>query len=219
MIRCVVFDFDGTLVDSNAIKTQTFYTIAQRYDPDGATVADVLGRCFRGDRYTITKEIARELMARGRLPTQPSVETWATQWSRTYTTTCENAIANCAEVPGTSSVLKWLRLQQMPLFVNSGTPTDALRQIIARRSLAVYFSGLYGTPATKAENLRKIRALTSTTESEILHVGDSDDDREAAAEFGCHFAGVVLNKESRFKQAPDFKLRNLEDLKDVLKRI
>jgi phosphoglycolate phosphatase-like HAD superfamily hydrolase len=219
MIRCVVFDFDGTLVDSNHVKTQTFYTITQCYDPNGSTVAEVLVRCSQGDRYTITREIARELMARGRLPTQPSVEAWATEWSQSYTITCKKAISNCAEVPGTSSILKWLSLQQIPLFVNSGTPTEALRQIIVLRSLAPYFSGLYGSPSTKVENLRKIQELTTTKENEILHIGDSDDDRKAAVEVGCHFGGVVLSKESRFKEAPEFKIENLEGLKRILDRI
>ena len=68
MIACVTFDFDGTLVDSNQVKVQSFYKIVEDYDPSGSTVTEVLQRCSHEDRYGITRELAREFMAKGLIP-------------------------------------------------------------------------------------------------------------------------------------------------------
>ena len=62
MIRCIVFDFDGTLVASNHIKLQVFYEVTHSYDPSGSTVTRILKQYPNKDRYGIFLEIAHELL-------------------------------------------------------------------------------------------------------------------------------------------------------------
>ncbi len=102
MIACVAFDFDGTLVDSNRVKVQSFYEIVEDYDPSGRTVTEVLQRCSNEDRYGITRALAREFIAKGLTPPQPGAEILGAQWAETYTAACEKAIVRCPEVPGAS---------------------------------------------------------------------------------------------------------------------
>lgn len=216
MIACVAFDFDGTLVDSNQVKVQSFYEIVEDYDPSGSTVTDVLQRCSNEDRYGITRELAREFMAKGLILPQPDEEILGLQWAETYTAACETAIASCQEVPGASGILSWLLKEGIPLYLNSKTPTEALNRLVTLRNLAHFFSGIYGAPASKLENLRHIQELTQAKPEEILFVGDSEDDRKAAAELGCHFAGVILCDNSRFKQSPPLHVTNLEQLRAIV---
>lgn len=217
MIACVAFDFDGTLVDSNQVKVQSFYEIVENYDPSGSTVTEVLQLCSNEDRYGITRALAREFMAKGLISQQAGEESLGLQWAETYTATCEKAIVRCPEVPGASEILTWLFNQGIPLYLNSRTPTKVLKRLVTLRNHAHYFSGIYGAPASKLENLYHIQELTQAKPDEILFVGDSEDDRKAAAEFGCHFAGVILHDNSRFRQIPTLYVTNLDELRAIVK--
>lgn len=219
MIACVAFDFDGTLVDSNQVKVQSFYKIVEDYDPSGCIVTEVLQRCSNEDRYGITRELARQFVAKGLIPPQPGAEILSLQWAETYTATCEATIVRCPEVPGASEVLSWLLNEGIPLYLNSKTPTKALNRLVTLRNLTHYFSGIYGAPASKLENLRHIQELTQAKPDEVLFVGDSEDDWKAAAEFGCHFAGVILDDNNRFRQIPSLHVTNLNELRAIVKNL
>ena len=219
MIACVAFDFDGTLVDSNQAKVQSFYEIVKDYDPGGFIVTEVLRRCSNEDRYGITRELAREFTAKGLTPPQPDVEFLAAQWAEAYTYACETAITRCREISGTSECLAWLLNEKIPLFINSRTPIGSLKRLLELRNLRHYFSGIYGAPASKLENLRLIQERTQAKPNEIIFVGDSEEDSEAAAALGCHFAGVILGDNSRFGQTPPLHVKNLEKLRAVVEHL
>ncbi len=202
MIRGIVFDFDGTLVDSNDIKLQTFYEVTKSHDPNGSTVTRVLKQFPDKDRYGLFQAIVRELFTKDPAILPKDVDRLSSQWAEAYTVRCEHAIGICEEVPGTSEALRWMFEQHLPIFINSRTPTMTLKRLVTSRSFHSFVSGIYGAPATKYDNLRFIENQVKAQPNEILFVGDSEDDRKAAQETGCHFVGVVLRDKSRFSAPP-----------------
>ena len=108
MLKCVVFDFDGTLVDSNDIKRETFFAVAHPWDSTGEVVAEVFKRWPAADRYKKTYKIAEGLISRGLLPKGSSVQEWASRLANEYTEQCETAIGSCAEMAGATQVLNEL---------------------------------------------------------------------------------------------------------------
>ena len=220
MIGCIVFDFDGTLVVSNHIKLQVFYEITHSYDPSGSTVTRILKQYPNKDRDGIFLEIAHELLVKNQIPKHQSQEVLATQWAEDYTFSCEQAIATCEEVPGTTETLRWISQQNIPIFINSRTPTPTLNRLVTLRSFDRYASKIYGAPATKTENLWHIQNLSQAHFQEILFVGDSEDDRKAALEVGCHFVGVVLGEQSRFSPPPPKPcITDLYQLQQIVKAL
>jgi len=220
MIGGIVFDFDGTLVDSNDIKLLTFYEVTKDHDPTGSTITRILTQFPNKDRYGIFQAIVRELFNKNLTVDPKNLEILASQWAEAYTVRCENAIEHCKEVPGASETLGWISGQRIPIFINSRTPTTTLKRLITLRSLHWYVSEVYGAPASKAENLRHIQNQTHAKPKEILFVGDSEDDREAALEVGCHFVGVVLGEKSRFSPPPPKPcITDLYQLQQIVKAL
>ncbi len=220
MIRCIVFDFDGTLVVSNHIKRQAFFEVVRSHDPSGMTVTRILQNYPNKDRYGIFLEITHELFVTNQIPKYQNPEALATQWAEAYTFSCEQAIATCEEVPGTSETLSWISQQNIPIFINSRTPTLTLNRLVTLRSFDRYASKIYGAPATKTENLWNIQNLSQAHFQEILFVGDSEDDRKAAIEVGCHFVGVKLGEQNRFSHPPPEKtISNLDQLQPIVRTL
>ena len=220
MIRGIVFDFDGTLVDSNDIKVQTFYEVTKSHDPTGSTVTRILKQFPDKDRHGLFHAIIRELFNKDLRILSQDLEILAAQWTEEYTVRCEKAIGNCKEVPGTSETLGWIFKQHFPIFINSRTPTTTLKRLVTLRSLHSYVSEIYGAPATKFENLQLIENQTQARPTEILFVGDSDDDREAAQKAGCHFVGVILGGKSRFSAPPpERRITNLYQLQQIVETL
>ena len=76
------------------------------------------------------------------------------------------------------------------LFIVSGTPEEELRVIVQHRGIGFYFSGIYGSPPVKKEHLERILASYDLSPKEVLYVGDSRSDYEAAKDTGVNFVAI-----------------------------
>ena len=200
MIRCVVFDFDGTLVDSNRIKHQSFLEIAKEFE-DGSLMAGILGREDAGDRYWVFEQFASAL----------SVKVDAIELADRYTQLCEKMITEAPEIVGASDALVCLGEEGKLLYINSATPIEPLAKLIRLRRMGHWFSGIYGAPKGKSENLEAIIAECGVQTSEVLMVGDNESDRAAAEQIRCHFVGI-RNNENNFLKRPFHLIDNLRIL-------
>lgn len=216
MIRCVAFDFDGTLVDSNGIKRQMFDEVVAGIDGGVTLMAEVLDE-ITGDRYEVFArfvQLARHLPpASGDRNEQP----WhlASALADEYTRRCEDAISTCAEISGATALLERLRDHDILAAVNSATPRQAVVAILERRGWGEAFAHVLGAPVGKAENLMQLAAITGFDRKEIAMVGDREEDRISALTFGCHF--VALKRPgSTFAVPPEHSITYLAQLPDVL---
>ena len=182
-IRCVVFDFDGTLVESNPIKRNTYFEILADTPGSRAVVETVLARSPGLDRHGVLACVHEELSEQGAEPLPAQQEL-----VESYSRTCEERVAECAPLPGALDTLAELRATHA-LYLDSATPGDALARVVQRRGWSEYFRGVRGGPASKLANLQWIAAREGIGSGEILYVGDGAADRDAAEHFGCWFLG------------------------------
>lgn len=177
MIRCVVFDFDGTLVMSNAIKREGFFAVTAAV-AGGRAAMEALLADPPGDRYAIFAAFA----ARFGLD--------AGELAEAYGAWCEAAILAAPERDGAAQLLARLKRDGIRIWINSATPEAPLRSVVAQRYPAGTFDGVLGGHGRKVPNLLAVMRSEGLGPEDLLMVGDGFDDRDAAAEIGCAFAGL-----------------------------
>lgn len=205
-IRCIAFDFDGTLVDSNHIKTTIFFEVAEAFAGDPSAMHDVL-RETRGDRF----EIFRMFVARSSRLEVPQAADPAAVLAGEYTRRCEQAIAACPAIPGAIQLLDALHRHGLLTAVVSATPHAALEAVIARRGWRPRFAHVLGSAVDKAASLRQLACQSGLGPREILMVGDRQVDKAGAETFGCAFVGLI-RPDSDFTEPPSLSLADLGEL-------
>jgi len=181
MIRCVVFDFDGTLVDSNRIKRESLFAVVESIAAGRDIMGQILSAPDRGDRYAVFERFA----GMAGLPSGSGGKL-----AQEYSDRCRTLIAACPEMPGAEAAMEALYARQCRLFINSATPEIDLRPIVQTRGFSRLLAGIFGGPATKAGNLHRILTLSGAPPRDLVVVGDGSDDREAADQIGCLFVPV-----------------------------
>lgn len=210
MIKVVVFDFDGTLVRSNAIKAACMASVAAR-EPGGAE-ALAAARALGGNRYRLFAEVARRLH-----PQAPdAAQTLAAQMIARYTRCCARGIIAAPGQDKARRVILALRRRGCRVFINSATPHVDLPELLVRRRLMPLLDGWYGGPRSKAANLRAIGRRTRAAPRQILMVGDGPDDKAGAQNAGTWF--VALTREGRLADRGPFAINDISLVVALLRR-
>ena len=99
MIKCVVFDFDGTLVKSNEIKRRVFYEVTEDIVGAGPVLDELFSVPDSGDRYNIFDALIKNL----KLGQEVGIS--AVYLSDLYTKICEHKISEAPEACGAFNTL------------------------------------------------------------------------------------------------------------------
>jgi len=179
-LRALILDFDGVLLESNRLKTESFAVVFARFPEHADSMmafheANVSATRYDKFRHLVTVKLHKSV-------DDPLVEELATAFSREMITRIER----CAWVPGAPAFLDRVR-GRLPVYLASATPQAELDDILSRRGLAGAFTEVYGCPPWT-----KDRAVTDVLErtggaSGVLFIGDSAGDQRAATRAGVEF--------------------------------
>jgi len=185
-ICSIVFDFDGTLIDSNRLKYDAYFELFPAKEDHARIICEVLSESFEQTRYVILEEILRRLGVEDHACMRNEVDKLAEQ----YNDIVVAGAKTCPEKVGAEEALKRFS-PRYRLYVNSTTPDASLKEIIRFRKWDGYFRGVFGYPHKKPETLLRIMALENLRSDQVLVVGDGESDRKSAAENGCPFVQVT----------------------------
>lgn len=185
MIKCLIFDFDGVVLESVEVKTEAY---RKMYLPFGQAVADkvVAHHLANGgiSRFEKFKIYHREFLNKDL--SESEVQQLATQFSNLV----ERLVLESPFVPGAEEFF-FKTKPQLPMFVASGTPEDELIRVVNHRHLAPFFKGVFGSPKSKSTIIQNILKMYGFDPREVLMVGDSINDYQPAQSNSIQFVGRV----------------------------
>lgn len=185
MIKVIVFDFDGVLVDSNRIKFDFFFELFPVFDHAArAALKETLIFMRERSRFDILRDIFSRLGVSG-----DKKENKVVEYALKYDEKVRSAITKIGLVPYAHNTISRLS-SQYRIYINSATPESSLLKTVAVLEIRDFFKEIYGGPATKEENLKKIMEAENVKGNETVVIGDGESDRRSAEACDCFFIGI-----------------------------
>lgn len=182
--KAIVLDFDGVLVDSNPIKSGTFYDIwPNGYENINTIVDSVLAG--QGDRYSYIKKIY------GILSELIELENGTEYYIDQYTQSVKNKIIKSGLKPDVPAFFN--AYKNKLLLINSMTPEKPLKEVVQLLNICPPIQEARGLPETKIEIFHYFMNKYQIDKKDMVFVGDSESDFKFSKELQIDFYGIISN--------------------------
>lgn len=192
-IKILVFDFDGTIVDSNELKDKAYFELFPLADEKTKEIIREISQGSRKTRYQIIKEILMALKFE-------NIEKELEKYIQKYGEIVGKGIVESRGVPNAFEGLWFFHNNKYILYLLSGTPLEPLRQVVEKlvaKGKIPGFKKIYGRVDDSDERLFKEQVIAEIIKTEgvlaeeIVLIGDGPSERDAALKTGCIFIGVA----------------------------
>lgn len=173
MLRVLILDFDGVVIESNAVKTQAFEQVFSRFPKHTEAMMAYHHANVSLSRFAKFEHL---LALIGRADDTALMADISADFSRLV-------LEKMMAVPLVAGAENFLHkiTPQLPVYLASVTPEEELALILKQRGLTHWFRDVYGCPPwTKPDAIRKVLAREGVKPGEALLVGDSAGDQRAA---------------------------------------
>jgi len=214
MLKAIIFDFDGVLVESVDIKTEAFAKLFENEGPEIVNKVVEYHLAHGGvSRFKKFDYIYNELLKR------QITDDIRMELGNKF---AKLVIQNVLYAPWISGVQEFLEnfYKKLDLYIVSGTPENELKYIVENRSASKYFKGIHGSPTTKGVLIKHILSTHSYKNEHVVFIGDAITDLNGALEANVFFIGKVSNNEiNQFCDYPVTLISDLRELPELLKQM
>lgn len=190
----IIFDFDGTIVNSNYIKEEAINNAAKSFCEE-----DYLNKFVQF--FTYNNGIPREEKINSFFNHHDAI-----QISTNYTNFLKG-IVNIPLVEGAEKLIRSLS-KTHKLFILSGGEKKEIEVILNYHNLLEFFSGIYTAPKNKYDNIKQLNLIEYS-----LFFGDSIIDYEVSKTFNCDF--IFIYEYTQFLDwAQFFDKKNIQTIKN-----
>ncbi len=181
--HALIFDFDGTLVDSNSIKRRAFDVCFSHF-PEWET--QIKPYCY-GNNHIQRQEKFQHIYEH--ILKKPYTPEIAHDLHRRYEEATTLPVSRAREIPGAEAFLARMA-GRYPTAVVSTPPNRILHAILQARGWTHYFVDIQGAPVNKTEWVKNYAQRKGLNVQQCLFFGDTPEDARAAYAAGCPFVAV-----------------------------
>lgn len=210
MIKAIVLDFDGVVLESASIKTNAFAEVVKGYPkPQAEAFVE-----YHKNHMGVSRHVKFQYFIEEILKQSYTVEK-GQKFSNKFAEIVFKRVMECSFVPGAKEFLE-RNYKKYDLYIASGTPEEELKQIVRGRGLDRFFRKYYGTPMKKEEIVEDICEKNGYRKEQMCFVGDAVTDKEAAYHTGLQFIARKTDDNQRDFQDILYKVDNLLQIEKIL---
>ena len=201
MIKNIIFDFDGVILDSIPVKTEAFRELFEEFSEDEIQKLIEYHLVNGGkSRYIKIKYFFNEIL------NQEISEKEILRYGNRYSELTKEELSKTKYlIEETIDFIK-KNHQKYNLHIASGADENDLRYICDSLDLKQYFLSINGSPKVKSEIVQKILIENQYNKDETILIGDSINDFEAANINNIEFYGFNNKSlEGRFKYVDSYE--------------
>ncbi len=184
MIKNIIFDFDGVILDSIPVKTEAFRKLFNEFPKD--KIDKLIKFHIHNGGMSRYKKIEHFF---SNIINQNISEHETSQYAKRYSEITKEELAQKKYfIEDTMEFIK-LNYKKYNMHIASGADERDLKYICHKLDLTQYFLSIHGSPEVKKNIVKKIIDRESYIHSETVLIGDSINDYEAAYNNGIKFYG------------------------------
>lgn len=208
-IKILCLDFDGTLVESNNIKDQAFETILLEYPKHKDIMMEYHMAHNAIDRHQKFLYFVKNILKKN------DDEILVRNLVERFSSLTDDLIKYCAFVKGSKLFLEKIH-KKIDIYLLSATPTTNLKKILEYKQIDHFFKKIFGAPINKTEVINKLAAKQKLNHSEILYIGDTQEDLLVALETKINFIHRQSERKIKMNQFPSFN--DFDKIKNYFER-
>lgn len=186
--RAIIFDLDGVLLESAAIRDEAFVQVFKELDSSAEKeILEIHRKNFGVYRKKKLKLIYTHLF--NKLPSSQEID----HLYNSFSCWVFERVCNSPFVRGAVEFLE--NYSHLDMFVVSAAPQDEVVALCMRKKIDQFFKNIYGAPVSKTDHILYIINSREYHFQEVLFVGDRISDWKAAEATNIEFVGRCSKEE------------------------